>query len=94
MRLKVLITISVLRRNLITKKDIENILSALGEAFIAGGCSFVGQNKMQKTIEVVHVFDKDKFTPGIHLPSVRIIIEPIKEDDEKNLININQNLIN
>ena len=31
-----------------TKKDIENILSALGEAFIAGGCSFVGQNKMQK----------------------------------------------
>ena len=49
---------------------------------------------MQKTIEVVHVFDKDKFTPGIHLPSVRIIIEPIKEDDEKNLININQNLIN
>ena len=77
-----------------TKKDIEDILSALGEAFIAGGCSFVGQNKMQKTIEVVHVFDKDKFTPGIHLPSVRIIIQPIKEDDEKNLININQNLIN
>ena len=55
-----------------TKKDIENILSALGEAFIAGGCSFVGQNKMQKTIEVVHVFDKDKFTPGIHLPSVPV----------------------
>jgi len=49
---------------------------------------------MRQIVEVVHRFDKDKFTPGIDLPSVRIIIEPINDIDEKNLDIINQNLIN
>ena len=77
-----------------TKEDIENILQALGEASFAELFSFVGKNKMRQIVEVVHRFDKDKFTPGIDLPSVRIIIEPINDIDEKNLDIINQNLIN
>ena len=77
-----------------TKKDIENILSALGEASLAGLFSFVGKNKMSRIVEVVHNFDKTKFTPGINLPSVRITIEPMPSSDEEDLMEINTNLIN
>ena len=34
---------------------------------------------MKKIIEVAHVFDKDKFNPGIELPTVRITIEPVQD---------------
>ena len=59
----------------------ENILQALGEASFAGLCRFVFKSKMDSIIEVVHCFDKDKFTPGTELPAVRIIIEPIQNSE-------------
>lgn len=70
-----------------TEKDIELILSMLGEATFAGLFSFVGKNKMQKTVEVVHVFNKKKLTPGINLPTVRIIIEPMDDDSSSTIKN-------
>ena len=70
-----------------TEKDIEIILSMLGEATFAGLFSFVGKNKMQKTVEVVHVFNKEKLTPGINLPTVRIIIEPMDDDSSSTIKN-------
>jgi len=62
-----------------TEKDMENILEALGEASFAGLFKFVKEYKMKKIIEVAHVFDKDKFNPGIELPTVRITIEPVQD---------------
>lgn len=77
-----------------TKKDIENILAALGEATFAGLFRFVGKSQMRKIVEVVHCFDKDKFTPGINLPSVRITIEPLSDSDTENYEKRKHNLIN
>jgi|TARA_R110002049_G_scaffold229512_1_gene401563 phage-related protein len=78
----------------VTKKDMENILQALGEASFAGLCRFVFKSKMDSIIEVVHCFDKDKFTPGTELPAVRIIIEPIKEEEAQDIEQFRNNLIN
>tara|TARA_R100000781_G_scaffold114648_1_gene86006 strand:+ start:1358 stop:1594 length:237 start_codon:yes stop_codon:yes gene_type:complete len=78
----------------VTKKDIENILTALGEASFTGLFNFVGKNKMQRIVEVVHCFDKDKFTPGIRLPAVRITIEPLSESDTESIDNRRKSLIN
>ena len=75
-------------------KDIENIISALGEASITGLFNFVGKNKLQSIVEVVHVFDKDKLTPGLNLPAVRITIEPLSESETINLDKKRQSLIN
>ncbi len=72
----------------------ENILQALGEASFAGLCRFVFKSKMDSIIEVVHCFDKDKFTPGTELPAVRIIIEPIKEEEVQDIEQFRNNLIN
>ncbi len=72
----------------------ENILQALGEASFAGLCRFVFKSKMDSIIEVVHCFDKDKFTPGTELPAVRIIIEPIKEEEAQDIEQLRNNLIN
>ena len=72
----------------------ENILQALGEASFAGLCRFVFKSKMDSIIEVVHCFDKDKFTPGTELPAVRIIIEPIKEEEVQDIEQLRNNLIN
>lgn len=72
----------------------ENILQALGEASFAGLCRFVFKSKMDSIIEVVHCFDKDKFTPGTELPAVRIIIEPIKEEEAQDIEQFRNNLIN
>ena len=64
-----------------TKKDMDNILEALGEATFAGLFKFVKEYKMKKIIEVAHVFDNDKFSPGTDLPTVRITIEPIIDSE-------------
>lgn len=64
-----------------TKKDMDNILEALGEATFAGLFKFVKEYEMKKIIEVAHVFDKDRFNPGTDLPTVRITIEPIRDSE-------------
>ena len=77
-----------------TKKDMENILHALGEASFAGLCRFVLKSKMTNIVEVVHCFNKDKFTTGIDLPAVRITIEPVEEQEAKKIEEQRNNLIN
>ena len=77
-----------------TKKDMENILNALGDASFAGLCRFVIKSKMSRVIEVVHCFDKDKFTPGIDLPAVRILIEPVENKEAQELEQLKNKLIN
>ena len=62
-----------------TKEEIDIILEALGESAFAGLFKFVSDHDMKKIIEVAHVFDKDKFNPGIELPTVRITIEPVQD---------------
>jgi hypothetical protein len=49
---------------------------------------------MSKVIEVVHCFDKDKFTPGIDLPAVRILIEPVENKEAQELEQFKNKLIN
>ncbi len=77
-----------------TKKDMENILNALGEASFSGLCRFVVKSKMNKGVEVIHCFDEDKFTPDINLPAVRITIEPFDKEEAQKLKKIKNRLIN
>ena len=72
--------------NKISKPDLKKyelavIFAALGEASQAGLKVFVEGHKLQKAVEVLHTFDKEKSSED-NIPAVLITFQPIENDSK------------
>ena len=66
-----------------------DIIDSLTEASNAGLKVFVEDNKLQKVVEILHVFNEEKINEPI-LPPVLITIEPITDESKLYEIEISE----
>ena len=71
------------------KNTLCDIIDSLTEASNAGLKVFVEDNKLQKVVEILHVFNEDKINEPI-LPPVLITFEPITDESKLYEIEISE----